>query len=397
MNARMTNPAPGEARVVTLPAAEKSPAEIRPETEGRSTAEAKVEATAAPSAAPEAKPRRPSRRIALMIAVPLVLAVGGGWFWLTGGRYVDTDNAYVQQTMVSISPDISGRIVSVAVHDNQQVKAGDVLFTLDPEPYQIALDQADAALAAARLSVEQLQVGYKSALAKLDAAQSALEIEQRNFDRTQSLAKQGLAAQTALDDATSALQSAQSNVSLAQQSVAGAAAALGGNADTPIDQQPSVRTALAQKATAERNLAHTEIDAPAAGTVSQVGNLNVGQFVAAGSMIATLVETDDTWVEANFKETQLATLHAGQPAEVSVDALPGVSFEGDVQSIGAATGSEFALIPAQNATGNWVKVTQRIPVRIHIAHAGAERLRAGMSANVSVDTGKSTLDQMLGK
>jgi membrane fusion protein (multidrug efflux system) len=334
-----------------------------------------------------------------MVAVPLALAIAGGWFWLTGGRYVDTDNAYVEQAKLSISPDVAGRIVAVAVADNQQVKAGDKLFTLDPVPYQIALDQANAALAAARLNIQQQQVGYQTAQSKLDAAQSALEIEQRNFDRTQSLAKQGLSAQTALDDATSALQAAQTAVSVAQQAVASAAAALGGDPAGPVEEQPAVRTALAARETAQRNLSKTTVLAPADGVVSQVSSLNVGQFVAIGTTIASLVETGETWVEANFKETQLTDIVAGQPVEVSVDAYPG-RIEGKVASIGAATGSEFSLIPAQNATGNWVKVVQRIPVRIEIDQSDAAqmaRLRTGMSANVTVDTGRTTLDKMLGR
>jgi membrane fusion protein (multidrug efflux system) len=334
-----------------------------------------------------------------MVAVPLALAIAGGWFWLTGGRYVDTDNAYVEQAKLSISPDVAGRIVAVAVADNQQVKAGDKLFALDPVPYQIALDQANAALAAARLNIQQQQVGYQTAQSKLDAAQSALEIEQRNFDRTQSLAKQGLSAQTALDDATSALQAAQTAVSVAQQAVASAAAALGGDPAGPVEEQPAVRTALAARETAQRNLSKTTVLAPADGVVSQVSSLNVGQFVAIGTTIASLVETGETWVEANFKETQLTDIVAGQPVEVSVDAYPG-RIEGKVASIGAATGSEFSLIPAQNATGNWVKVVQRIPVRIEIDQSDAAqmaRLRTGMSANVTVDTGRTTLDKMLGR
>jgi membrane fusion protein (multidrug efflux system) len=352
-------------------------------------------------AATEAKPprKRGGRRLVLMIALPLVLAVGGGWFWLTGGRYVETDNAYVEQAKLSISPDVAGRIVAVAVSENQPVKAGDVLFKIDPQPYQIGLDQANAALASARLSVQQQQVGYQTAQSKLDAAQSALEIEQRNFDRTQSLAKQGLTAQTALDTATNSLQAAQTAVSVAQQAVASASAALGGKPKGAIDEQPAVLTALAAVETAQRNLSKTTVVAPADGVISQVSSLNVGQFVATGTMIASLVETDQTWVEANFKETQLTGIVAGQPVEVTVDAYAS-KLEGKVASIGAATGSEFSLIPAQNATGNWVKVVQRIPVRIELSPVDAgvlDRLRSGMSANVSVDTGHTTLDQMLGK
>jgi membrane fusion protein, multidrug efflux system len=261
-----------------------------------------------------------------------------------------------------------------------------VLFTLDPQSYEIALSQADAALATARVNVEQLRVGYAIANAKLDAARATLEIRQKEWDRAANLQKQGISAESALDDSRLALQQAQSNVALEQQDVANATAALGGNPDMATDDHPAVRAALAAREVAQRNLDKTTVLAPAPGIVSQVGSLNVGQFINTGSTIATLVETGDLWVEANFKETQLVGLRAGMPAEVTVDAFPGVKFEGHVSSIGAATGAEFALIPAQNATGNWVKVTQRIPVTVSVAGADLPLLRAGMSAVVNVDT-----------
>ena len=372
MNARVTPPAPGEAKPVTMPAAEA----------------AKPEAVAAQAAAPEApvKKKRSGLRLALMLSVPVILAAGGGYFWLTGGRFVDTDNAYVQQPKVSISSDVAGRIVSVAVKDNQLVKAGDALFAIDPEPYRIALSQADAALATARVNVEQLRVGYSIANAKLDAANATLAIRQKEWDRASNLQKQGISAESALDDSRLALQQAQSNVSLEQQDVANATAALGGDPNIKTDDHPAVRAALAARDNAQRSLDKSAVVAPADGIVSQVASLNVGQFINTGSTIATLVETGDTWVEANFKETQLTGLAVGMPAEITVDAFSGTKLKGHVDSIGAATGAEFALIPAQNATGNWVKVTQRIPVRIVVDNAEGQALVAGMSAAVSVDT-----------
>ena len=379
MNARVETPKPGEAEPVTNPA----------------QAAAATAAPAATPAAPPAKPKNKGRRYLLMFGLPVILAVGGGYFYLTGGRYIDTDNAYVQQSKVSISPDIAGRVVSVSVHENQAVKAGDTLFKLDPEPFQIALDQANAALASARVNVEQLRVAYGTAQAKLASAQATLEIRQRELDRQSSLAGKGVSTAATVDDTTLAFQTAQSAVTLAQQEVANATAALGGDPEIKTEDHPAVRTALAAKENAERNLAKTTVVAPASGIVSQVASLNVGQFVGAGTTIASLVETGDTWVQANFKETQLADLIAGQPAEITVDAYPGLKLKGHVDSIGAATGAEFALIPAQNATGNWIKVVQRIPVKIRVDEDSADVLRTGMSAVVAVDTGKSTLDKML--
>lgn len=355
----------------------------------------------APAVAEAAAPQAPekkkggSRRLFFMVSVPLVLAVGGGYFWLNGGRFVDTDNAYVQQTKVALSADIAGRVTEVSVNENEIVKAGQVLFRIDPAPYKIALDQAEAALASARVSVDQLRVSYGTAEAKLKAAQETLDIRQTEMTRKDTLVGQGLAAQSTLDDVKIAYQSAQTAVSLANQEVASTVAALAGNPAIATEDHPAVRTALAAKDSAERNLAKTTVQAPADGIVSQVANLNVGQFVSVGTTIASLVETGDTWIQANFKETQLATLVAGQKVEVAVDAFPGLKLEGHVDSIGAATGSEFALIPAQNATGNWVKVTQRIPVRVKVDGSTPDLLRSGMSATVSVDTGKTVLDAML--
>jgi membrane fusion protein, multidrug efflux system len=349
---------------------------------------------APPTPAEPPRKRRRGGRILLMITVPLLLAGVGGYFYLTGGRFEETDNAYVQQAKVSISADVAGRITAVNVAENQMVHAGDVIFSIDPEPYRIALDQANAALGSARVSVEQLKISYATAQRALEAAQSTLGIQQSTFDRQNQLVEQGVSSASTLDQPKLSLQQAQNAVTTAEQQVAAAVAALGGNPDMPTDEHPAVKAALAQVELATRNLAKTDIVAAGDGVISQIASLNVGQFVAAGTTIASLVETQASWVEANFKETQLGAIQIGMPAEVMVDALPGQPIEGKVTSIGAATGSEFSLIPAQNATGNWVKVVQRIPVRIDFDAESAERLRSGMSALVSVDTGHTTLDKL---
>lgn len=374
MNAHAKEPKPGEATPVVASEA----------------------ATAAPAAEPEKKKRRPGRLL-LMVSVPVLLVAAGGYFYLTGGRFEETDNAYVQQAKVAISADVAGRITSVDVAENQAVHTGDPIFSIDAEPYEIALEQANAALGTARVNVEQLKVAYATAEKALKAANDVLAIQQSTFDRQDSLVKQGIASTATLDQPKLSLQQAENAVSTAQQQVNNAAAALGGSADIDTDQHPAVKTALAQVSLAERNLAKTKVVAVTDGVISQVASLNVGQFIAAGTTIASLVETKSSWVEANFKETQLAGIHVGMHAEVTVDAIPGRAIEGTVTSIGAATGSEFSLIPAQNATGNWVKVTQRIPVRVDFGDdAPAELLRSGMSALVSVDTGANTLERMTG-
>jgi membrane fusion protein (multidrug efflux system) len=342
------------------------------------------------------KKKGKARRNLLMFGLPLVLAAGGGYFYLNGGRYVDTDNAYVQQVKVSLSADVAGRVTEVDVVENQEVAAGDVLFKIDPEPYRIAMDQAEAALASARVNVEQLRVGYGTAQAKLTAAQQTLDLRQNEFDRQQASVNQGVSATASLDAVSLSLQNAKSDVALAQQDLASTVAALAGDPQIETDMHPAVRTAIAARESAARALAKTTVVAPAAGVISQMASLNVGQFVATGTTIASLIKSTDTWIEANFKETQLDGLKQGLPVEVSVDAYPGLKLHGSVDSIGAATGSQFALIPAQNATGNWVKVTQRITVRVKLDDQNdAELLRAGMSAVVAVDTGKTVLDKLL--
>jgi len=402
MNARVAEPKPGEFTAVALPLAERANPppvpQIAPPPVPRAAAQPPTSAAPVAVASTE-RPRGKRRigRLALMVSVPLVLAGAGGYFYLLGGRFEETDNAYVQQAKLAISSDIAGRIIGVNVTDNQPVKAGDVIFSIDPEPYRIALDQANAALATARVNVEQLKVSHATANANLTAAQSALEIQQTTFDRQAALVKQGIASASTLDQPKLTLQQAHTAVVTAQQQVAGAAAALGGDPNLATDDHPAVRAAFAQVELAERNLGKTQVTAPADGVISQVSSLNVGQFVATGTTIASLVETGGTWVQANFKETQLTELKTGMPAEIKVDAYPEAALEGKVSSIGAGTGSEFSLIPAQNATGNWVKVVQRIPIRIEFDQPTRELLlRTGMSATVSIDTGHSTLDKLQG-
>ena len=392
MNARVKPPAQGEAEVVQL---QQATAEA-PKPSHPGPGASPGPSAPAPQAQAEPKKKRGGLRYILMVAVPLVLLVGGGYFWLTGGRYEDTDNAYVQQPKVSLSADVPGRIIQVDVKENQTVKAGDTLFLIDPEPYKIALAQSDAALAAARQGVEQLRVAYTTAQTKLSADQQTLVIQQRAQSRNNDLANKGVATAAAVDTGLLAVQQAQADVDQDKQSVLGALAALGGSADVKTDDVPAVREAIAADDNAKRNLAKTTVLAPVDGIITQVDSLNVGQFVAAGTTIVSEVGTGATWVEANFKETQLENLKAGQPATVKVDAYPDAVLHGTVDSIGAATGAEFSLIPAQNATGNWVKVVQRVPVRIKLTADPDHPLRTGMSASVTVDTGRSTLDKMMG-
>jgi len=346
---------------------------------------------AGPAAAPQPAPARPKRkknlRLVLMLAVPVALAVTGGWWWVTGGRYQETDDAYLQQPKISIASQISGRIVESDVTDNMQVKAGNVLFKVDPEPYRIALAQAEASLSGARIQVEQLRAAYSRAEAEERNAKSEVAYLETQLKRQQDLSRKGVASQSSLDEAERNLQEARESLSAARQAVVSALAALGGNPDIETDSHPTVLAALAARNKADYELQQTTVTAPADGVISQASDFRIGRYVGAGTALFTLVETQDSWVEANFKETQLTHLKPGQKAEIVFDTFPGQSVEATVEDIGAGTGAEFSLLPAQNATGNWVKVTQRIPVHLKLELADADLpLRTGMSATVTVDT-----------
>ncbi|SNY90722.1 membrane fusion protein, multidrug efflux system [Cohaesibacter sp. ES.047] len=334
-------------------------------------------------------------RLALMLIVPLALVVGGGWFWLTGGRFEETDNAYAQQAQVAISSDVSGRILSVDVEESQRVSAGDVLFKLDSEPFQIAVDQAEASLGKIRLDVEQLKVNYQTATAMRDASRETLKVQQELYDRRAILAKKGVTSNNSLDELKLSLLQAKSAVTSAEKTVDKARAALAGNPKIATDDHPLVRQANAALKLAKRNLAKATVKAPHDGIVNHIDELNTGQYIDAGTAVASLFEVNKTWVDANFKETQLENIRIGMPVDVTFDAYPGTHFKGRVASISSGTGAEFSLIPAQNATGNWVKVVQRVPVRIEPENDSfSDRLRSGMSAVVSIDTGKTTLNRL---
>lgn len=336
---------------------------------------------------PPAKPSR-LRRNLIIAAVPLALALAGGYAWVTGGRYVSTEDAYVKQDRVTVMPQVSGQIASVSVAENQAVKAGDPLFTIDDSSYRATVAEDEARLQSARLDVEKLKAAYAQAVSEASTARDALATAQTQDDRIQSLRKSGVVAQSDADQSALALQQAKGAVAAADSQVLSAKAALAGDPEIPTDRHPEVLEAQASLNAAELDLAHTVVTAPQDGIVTQTSRLQKGQYVTPSTAVLGLVATGNTWIEANYKETDLEHMIDGQPVAVSFDGYPGRSFEGTVESIGAGTGSEFALIPAQNASGNWVKVVQRVPVRVSFADAAElPPIRAGMSASVEVDTG----------
>ncbi|MEA3040364.1 MAG: rane fusion protein multidrug efflux system [Sphingomonadales bacterium] len=346
-------------------------------------------AEAKPAEAPDAvetvevaPPRKKRLRVILMLAVPLILLAVGAYFYLTSGRYVSTDNAYVQQDKVSVSALVTGPIVEVAVKENQRVKAGDLLFRIDPSPYRIALEQAEAQIASAQVSVSKLQAENAGTGADILAAQDNLSISQRNFERYAELLRRGFTTRVLYDQALHGVQEAKQRLANARNQAQVSAAQLRSG---PESAQPVIAAAIAARDKALLDLKRTEVRAPVDGYASQTERLQLGNMAVQGLGMVTVVRSGDTWVEANFKETDLKNMAPGQPADIKVDAYSG-KLCGHVASIGRGTGSEFSLLPAQNANGNWVKVTQRVPVRIAIDCQPARQLLAGLSVDVTVDT-----------
>lgn len=341
---------------------------------------------AAPAAAP-VKPARSLRKALLMLSVPSLLVVGAGGWWLTGAAQESTENAYLHQARISVAPTIGGRVVSVNVHELQVVKAGDLLFQVDPQPYRLAVAQAEAAVNGARIQVEQMKAALAQAEAQAALAADEAQYQSDELTRQEALSGKGVTSTSALDETRHTSRQALERADVAKLTADAARAALGGDPKAATDDHPAVRAALAELDRARYNLTVTRVTAPADGVVYQAASFREGAMLAAGQPVFALVETGEAWVDANFKETQLADLSPGQRAEVSFDAAPGKTFTGTVEAIGAGTGAEFSLLPAQNATGNWVKVTQRVPVRIKLDDpAAAASLASGLSAEVTVDT-----------
>jgi membrane fusion protein (multidrug efflux system) len=346
-----------------------------------SEADPKVQAEQ--QAATDAGPKRKPWRLALLLSVPLILLAIGGYMWLTSGRYVSTDNAYVQQDMVSVAPEINGVIAEVLAHENQHVRRGQLLFRIDPRPFRIALAQADAQIAAAQVQVSQLETRSAGTGADIQGAEANLLYQQREYARLQELMSRGWITRTRHDEALHNVQEARERLANARAEAATAQSALlGGGAGN----QPALQAARVAREQALLNLSRTEVRAPADGTISQTHRLQAGAAVVTGVPVVTLVRGGTSYVEANYKETDLANMYVGQPAEIEVDAYPGVHMRGHVASIGAGTGAQFSVLPAQNASGNWVKVRQRVPVRIAIDGDPGRPMIAGLSADVTVDT-----------
>ena len=343
-------------------------------------------AAAAAPAVP-ARTLRERLRLPLMLIVPLAVVGVALYFYFSGGRYQSTDDAYVEAAQMVISSNISGRVSEIDVRDNELVKKGAVLFRIDDAPFRIAVDEAQARLGSARLEVEALQATYRQRQAELTGTEDTLAYQQREYDRQNGLLASGISSQVQVNQLRHALDSARQARNSAREELAAVAANLGGDANISIASHPSVLQARAVLDRAQLNLSYTVIRAPEDGIVAKVEQLQVGNYINASSALFALISTQDVWIEANFKESQLTYMRAGQAATVRIDSYPGELFHARVTSLSPGTGAAFSMLPPENATGNWVKVVQRLPVRLAVVDAPHSlALRAGLSADVSVDT-----------
>jgi membrane fusion protein (multidrug efflux system) len=342
---------------------------------------------------------RDKRRTLLLVVLPLAVLMGGVAFYLSGGRYATTDDAYVGAQKVLITPDISGKIEKVLIKEGQRVKAGDELFEIDPVPFRFALQQAQATLETAKTNFNNLRDNVKIYTQMLDLANQGVDLKQRDVERKASLVKSQAGSQLDLDTSTTNLVLARAQLELLQQQLSSAKNQLLGNPDLPLEQFPPYFQAKAALDQAQRNLDHTVLRAPIDGTATQVDSIQLGRFVAAGSPVFSVIDDANPWVDANLKESDLTYVAKGQPVTMSIDAFPDHTFVGKVGSLSPGTGAQFAILPPQNSTGNFVKVVQRVPVRIYFDRndKAVQKLKAGMSTYVWVDTGhRRSLAGLLG-
>ncbi|HEY7244898.1 MAG TPA: HlyD family secretion protein [Xanthobacteraceae bacterium] len=332
--------------------------------------------------------RRRARFILLAVIPALALALGIG-FYLSGGRYISTDNAYVGAEKVLITPDVSGKIRRVLVHEGQHVAASDPLFEIDPVPFELALRQAQSKVASVRTDLANLKSNYGSLSRLVALGEDTVEIRRHDVERKSTLVANRSGTQVDLDNAKAAQLTAELQLQLGRQQLATTLNQLLGSPDLPLESFPAYQQAKAALDQAQRDLDHAVIKAPIAGTATQVDSIQLGRFVTAGMPVFSVIDDQLPWVDANPKETDITYLRVGQKVDIGVDTFPDHAFHGTVSSVSPGTGAQFAILPPQNANGNWVKVVQRVPVRIAFDPGqDLSLLRAGMSVTVYIDTGR---------
>jgi membrane fusion protein (multidrug efflux system) len=324
----------------------------------------------------------------LLLAGPAAVALAALYFYLAGGRIVSTDDALVQLARTDIAANVAGQVAKVAVTDNQKVAKGDLLFVLDERPFQIAVREAEAELATAKLQIDALKATYQQRQADRAAAQDLLNLRETELARQRKLTASGIGSTAQLDQAEHAEAAAKLQLAGSREAIANVVANLDGNPEIETAKHPSVQHAQAQLDRALLNLSYATVRAPSDGTVTKVEQLQAGDFITAAAPLFSLMSSGNIWAEANFKETELTYMRPGQSAEIEIDGYPGRKLAGQVVSVSPGTGSAFSLLPAENSSGNWVKVVQRLAVRISFDQIPADLpLRSGMSATVRVDTG----------
>jgi membrane fusion protein (multidrug efflux system) len=328
------------------------------------------------------------KRLILLVGVPAVAVAAGLVLWLQGGRFEETENAYVKAHIIAVTADVSGRVVEVAVRDNEPVAAGALLFRIDPVPFELAVARAEAQMALVRTEVEGLRAEHRVALADAAEAEERIGFLARQLERQAKLKERGMGLEASYDEARHNLEAARRRLESAREKAARVRAALGGEVKLPVHAHPSFVAARAARDAGRDELARVRVVAPAAGIVSNM-RLQTGERVERGVPVFSLIESRPMWIEANFKETQLTHMREGQEVTVVADAYPDAKWRGRVSTIAPATKAEFAILPAQNSSGNWVKVVQRVPVLISLDTApdGQTPLRAGMTVTARVDTG----------
>jgi len=344
-----------------------------------------------PGQAPIKKPFKQKLRPWLMIGLPVIFAALGYARYHAGAAFISTDNAYARVAKASINARISGQVVEIAVEDNQRVHKGQVLFRIDPKPLQIAVDRAEAQLNVARLRIDGLKASYRQQLAELQSAKESADFDQREFARKKALVATEFVSRAIYERADTDLKVARQRIASVEQQIASTVVALNGNPTIEVDTHPTVREAKAQLDEAQLYLSYATVYAPDDGTVAKVDDLQVGNYVNSGAPAFALLSDHEIWVEANFRETDVTHMRPGQEATVSIDTYPDHVFKAHVTSMSPGAGSDFALLPPENATGNWVKVVQRVPVRLEFDETDpALPLFSGTSATVKVDTGFRT-------
>jgi membrane fusion protein (multidrug efflux system) len=331
-------------------------------------------------------------RFLLLVVAPAAALLLGLVIYLLGGRYVSTDNAYVGAQKILVTPDISGKVETIAVREGQHVNSGDELFALDPQPFRLALAQAQAKLDTTRTDYNNLKSNLASLTTLSDLAQKNVDLKQRDVDRKTKLVATLAGSQADVDTAAATMVTAQLQAQFTKQQQQSSLNQLLGNPDLPLEKFPAYQQAQAALDQAKRDLDHAVLRAPISGTATQVDSIQLGRFVMAGSPVFSIIDDSAPWVEANPKETDITYLRIGQKTAIDVDSFPNRSFTGTVTAVSPGTGAQFSILPPQNASGNWVKVVQRVPVRIVFDHGQDLRLlRSGMSVNVEIDTHHSRL------